>query len=87
MYAVETKHEIFCDMSHRLIKCNLTVSLNAQVHGGCQEDVLLRAVEEVGPKCGLGARAGRLRRVRREDPHVSIWIHKVGRGKQTKAKW
>lgn len=52
----KTKHEIFCDMSHCLIKCTLTVSLNAQVCGGCQ-DVLLRAVEEVGPKCGLGARA------------------------------
>lgn len=42
---------------------------------------MLRAVEELGPKCGLGPRAGRLRRVGREDLHVSIWIHKIGRGK------
>lgn len=41
---------------------------------------MLRAVEEVGPKCGLGAQAGRLSRVRRANPHVSIWIHN-GRSK------
>lgn len=68
-------------MSQCLINYDLTVSHNAQVCGGCQEDVLVRAwdrggqLEEVEAQVVLEHEQIRLRGVRGEDPCVSIWIH------------